>query len=113
MNDHSPEPNTEQITVWRNLLDAFGQLSAAWEAAREAQSAAGAGSGPAESYLPESLVASFARAGQETAETLTGVAEVLHRQGEDGDSAPFADVLETQRTARDRWSTAHDAISGA
>ena len=31
----TPEPDTEQITAWRNLLDSFAQLSAAWQAAEE------------------------------------------------------------------------------
>lgn len=64
-----PIPNTGQITVWRNLLDAFGQLSAAWAAARDAQREAEAGEGPGSLTMPSDLISSFARTGEGGAET--------------------------------------------
>lgn len=104
------DPNTEQITVWRNLLDAFSQLSAAWEAAEEAQRTAGGGRGPGALRMPESLISSFVRAGEESADALTGVATVLSYQpGLDTDNTPqrFTDIAEAQRLARDQWREAH------
>jgi hypothetical protein len=110
MNPHAPEPNTEQITIWRNLLDAFAQLSAAWEAAAEAQRAAEAGKGPGAIAMPPDLIISFSRASREGADTLAGVAAVLSQQS--GKTDQFSEVAELQRAARDAWAHAHDAFEG-
>ncbi len=109
MNDQTTDPNTEQITVWRNLLDAFGQLSAAWDAAGKAQQEAESGSGPDALGVPESLVAAFARAGEETADTLVGIASVLSQQ--EGNTEPFAELAESQRRTRDQWARAHESLN--
>lgn len=111
MTERTPEPNTDQITVWRNLLDAFGQLSAAWEAAGQAQRASEAGSGPGAMQMPESLVNSFARAGEEAADTLTGVATVLSNQ--QGATRTFAEVARSQSAARDQWTAAHESLASS
>lgn len=108
MSDPTTDPNVEQITVWRNLLDAFAELSAAWDAAAKAQQAAEPGEGPTGLAMPQSLVASFGRAGQEGADALAGLATVLAQQG--GDTAAFGDVADAQRTARDQWSTARQQL---
>ena len=104
-----PEPNTEQITIWRNLLDAFGQLSSAWESAAEAQRDAAAGQGPGTLRLPEELVVAFTHAGARGAEALAGVADVLAMQES---SASFGGVADAQRTAHTAWLQAHRAVSG-
>lgn len=109
MNDHTSDPNTEQITIWRNLLDAFGQLRAAWDAAAEAQHEADAGAGPAALKMPEALVLSFSRAGSEVADALAGVAAVLANQS--GQSDVFGETAETQRQARDLWSRSHERVA--
>ncbi|GAB3294338.1 hypothetical protein [Parasphingorhabdus pacifica] len=109
MKDHTSDPNTEQITIWRNLLDSFGQLSAAWGAAAEAQQEADAGKGPAAHQLPESLVVSFSRAGMEVADALAGVATVLSHQSKQSDW--FDETAEAMRAARDSWTQSHDAAA--
>lgn len=109
MTDEENTPNTGQITVWRNLLDAFGQLSAAWAAAHDAHFEAEAGQGPGSLTMPSELITSFARAGEGGAEALSGLAQVLAHQRNSGDE--FARVEETQRKAYEEWSTAHDSVS--
>jgi hypothetical protein len=112
MSEDSETPNTAQITVWRNLLDAFGQLSAAWAAARDAQRGADEGEGPASLGMPDDLVTSFTRAGQEAAESLSELAAVLARQqdneAEAAQGATFDEVSEAARTAAQHWAAAHE-----
>lgn len=103
------EPNTAQVTVWRNLLDAYAQLSAAWQAAADAQQTATAGEGPGALDMPESLVTSFARAGGEAAEALTATATVLANQGPEPER--FTELAETQRAARDQWHDCYTALN--
>lgn len=105
MSEQRPDPNTVQVTAWRNVLDAFAQLSAAWQAASEAQRASGDEPGPGNSNMPEPLMLSFARAGEETATVLTAIASVLAQQP----TAPpeFGEIAEAQRTARARWRAGH------
>ncbi|GAA5123458.1 hypothetical protein [Haloechinothrix salitolerans] len=103
MTDDSTTPNTAQITVWRNLLDAFSQLSAAWETARDAQQNVSAKAGPGGGDIPADLVTSFARAGTRTSEALTGLADVLSRQP---DGERFAEVRDSQQKAHKAWSSA-------
>ncbi len=79
MTDEENTPNTAQITMWRNLLDAFGQLSAAWAAAHDAQKGAEAGEGPGTLTMPSDLIVAFTRAGEGGAEALSGLATVLAR----------------------------------
>ncbi len=99
----STTPNTAQITVWRNLLDAFSQLSASWETARESRQNASADDPPC-GDLPADLVTAFARAGTRASEALTGLADVLSREP---DGERFAQVRESQRKAHKDWSAAH------
>lgn len=101
-------PNTVQIVAWRGLLDAFGQLSAAWEAAGQAQRAAEPGAGPGALQMPDKLVSSFALVCRDSAEVLTGIANVLAHQKADPEE--FARVLESQRAARDAWEKAQEAL---
>lgn len=101
-------PNTIQIMAWRGLLDAFGQLNAAWETAGQAQKAADPGAGPGAIRMPDKLVSSFALACRDTAGVLTTIAEVLsHQQAE---PEAFAEVLESQRAARVAWERAQEVL---
>lgn len=105
MTDETTTPNTAQITVWRNLLDAFAQLSAAWEAARESEENAADNAGPGSTELPADLVTAFARAGTRSSAALTGLADVLFQQSE---GERFTRVRDCQREAHKEWSSAHD-----
>lgn len=101
-------PNTIQIMAWRGLLDAFGQLSAAWEAAGQAQRAAGPGAGPGAMQMPDQLVSSFALVCADTADVLTTIAEVLSHQKAEPEA--FAEVAESQRAAREAWERAMQVL---
>ncbi|MEU6127678.1 hypothetical protein ABZ805_00760 [Saccharopolyspora sp. NPDC047091] len=105
---NAPEPTTEQLTAWRNLLDAFAQVSASWDAAVAIDREAGPGEGPASS-VPEPLHASFARAAAETSDVLAGIADAL---GDGERAGTFAEVDRAQRAARDAWSSAHSSSTG-
>ena len=99
MTDVSSEPNTEQLTIWRNLLDAFGQLSSAWDTAEQAQQQL------ADATVPEELVAAFAYAAARGAEALSGAADVLAAQNAEA----FDAVAEAQRAAGKAWQDARQA----
>lgn len=101
-------PNTIQIMAWRGLLDAFGQLSAAWEAAGQAQRAADPGAGPGSMQMPDQLVSSFALVCRDTADVLTTIAEVLSHQRAEPEA--FAEVVASQRAAREAWDRAKQAL---
>ncbi|MGH3449927.1 MAG: hypothetical protein ACRDQW_04210 [Haloechinothrix sp.] len=109
MTEEENTPNTAQITMWRNLLDAFGQLSAAWSAAHDAQELAHAGEGPGSLTIPSDLIVAFARAGESGAESLAGLAGVLAHQHESGHE--FDEVEQTQRRAWEQWTAAHGSMS--
>lgn len=104
-------PNTVQIMAWRGLLDAFGQLSAAWSTAGQAQQAADPGTGPGTPEMPDELVSAFTSVCRDTADVLTGIAAVLSRQKTDPE--PFAEVLASQRAARGSWERAQEALKAA
>jgi hypothetical protein len=103
--------SVEQITLWRNLLDAFGQLSAAWEIAEQAQRTASAGSGPGALHMPREVVHAFTRAGNAGAQALVGLAEVLGNQH--GNHDIFSPALDALRSAQRHWATAYTTISSA
>lgn len=88
-------PPVDEISGWRELLDGLGQLTVAWygiERGRDAESGA--------TRLPPELQVSLTRAGQQAAEALAGLAELLAEQG--GDSASPA-----HRQAAQQWAEAH------
>lgn len=105
MSDASPDPNVEQVTVWRNVLDALGQLSSSWEGAVAAEANADRGQGPGS--LPDDLVTAFLLAGERGAEALEGIAEALATQAP---GAAFAEVAEAQRHARQAWNDARREV---
>lgn len=106
MSDQTPEPDVEQLTIWRNVLDALGQLNAAWEnavdsSAQEAQDGAGAGSLP---RFPDELVVSLANAGAKGARALTGIADALDERSDHD----FSEVVGSQRDVEAKWGSARD-----
>lgn len=105
MSDQTPEPDVEQLTIWRNVLDALGQLNAAWENAVDssAQDDAGAGSLPG---FPEELVVSLANAGAKGARALTGIAGSLDERSDHD----FSEVVESQEDVEGRWENARDRV---
>lgn len=96
-------PPVDEISGWRELLDGLGQLTVAWHGIEQGREAESAGA----TRLPAELQVSLTRAGQQAAEALAGLAELLTQQG--GDSASPA-----QRQAAQQWAEAHRrATSGS
>lgn len=105
MSDQTPEPDIEQLTVWRNVLDALGQLNTAWESAVDS-SGEGEGGGGSLPRFPDELVTSLANAGMKGAQALTGIAGALdERSGHD-----FSEVVESQAEVEDRWNAVRDQV---
>lgn len=107
MAEQASDPNAEQVTIWRNLLDTFGQLQSAWEIAVRAQQNAGPGEGPGTMHMPEEMIAAFAEAGGKAAAILEGLAQVLSEQPGHRD---FGTVAEAGGEARRRWQAAHEQL---
>ncbi len=103
MEDSTSEVKTEQIAIWRNLLDAFGQLSSAWDTAVEAQRQAPQGQGPGAGTLPDDLVAAFTLAATRGSEALTGIAEMLAAQSSNEE---IEATVQAQRAASQHWEAA-------
>ncbi len=89
-------PPVDEISGWRELLDGLGQLTVAWYGIERGRNAETGGA----TRLPPELQVSLTRAGQQAAEALAGLAELLAEQG--GDSASPA-----QRQAAQQWAEAH------
>lgn len=113
MENEAETPSTPQITVWRNLLDAFGQLSAAWEAVRDAEAEAVTSLEAEAAMMPgeADVEVAFARAGEQTSEALAGLAGILHNHGRDGN--PFGHVASAELAAHQKWAAAHRALSSS
>lgn len=71
MSDASREPNVEQVTAWRNVLDALGKLSSSWEGAVVVESSANRGQGTGS--LTDDLVTAFLLAEERGAEAMAGL----------------------------------------
>ncbi|GAA4883843.1 hypothetical protein [Saccharopolyspora cebuensis] len=97
-------PGIEQLTLWRTVLDALGQLSSAWETVHSSVEQTGE---PLE--VPEEVAAALARAGTRGAEALSGVAEALAASA---GGAAFADLADDQQRTRDGWQRATHGLTG-
>lgn len=94
-------PPVDEISGWRELLDGLGQLSVAWQAIEQGHKEEAV-------RLPPELLVSLTRAGQQAAEALAGMAELVVEQ-DGGSSSP----VEAQREAARRWGEAHDRAAGS
>jgi hypothetical protein len=102
------ELNVDQVTIWRNLLDAFAQLDSTWEIAAQAQQEAEPGAGPGALHMPAEMVAAFAHAGHRGARVLQGVAQVLASQHAE---AEFSPVRQAAEAAEQQWERARSAVA--
>lgn len=94
-------PPVDEISGWRELLDGMGQLTVAWQAIE--QSRADEESDEAV-RLPDELLVNLARAAQDTAESLAGLAELI-----DEGEADHAALVDAQREAAQQWADTHQA----
>lgn len=96
MQIYTPEKTTNQLVVWRSLIDALELLEAAWQKAQPA--------GPrmqASSQLPANVVMTLAEAGAHGARALAGVADVLADQFDTGGA--FRELALAQQRVADIW----------
>ncbi len=105
MSDQTPEPDIEQLTVWRSVLDALGQLDAAWESALDSSGEDNGGGGSLPRF-PDELVVSLTNAGMKGAQALTGIAGALDERS----AHDFSEVVESQTDVEARWNAARDQV---
>ncbi|MEV4729653.1 hypothetical protein [Saccharopolyspora sp. NPDC049426] len=106
MSERTPDPDVEQLTIWRNVLDALGQLDAAWGSVVDASEGSD-GVASSSSRFPDGLALALTKAGMKGSQALAGIADALNqRSGED-----FSEVAEAQAEADALWSAIHARIS--
>lgn len=92
----SPEKSTNQLAVWRELVEALDQLDSVWGRTQAA--------GPhttATVQLPAYIATALAKSLDRGAATLAGAAQVLAAQHDSG--RPFQTSSDALRTAADNW----------
>jgi hypothetical protein len=101
MSESVEEPSIEQLTVWRNLLDAFGQLDAAWSVAAHARQQ------PDALHMPDYTVTALTNAGHRGARALHGLAQLLvDHYG----SEVFEPAVQACETAEQQWESAYRTL---
>ncbi|MEV4643301.1 hypothetical protein [Saccharopolyspora sp. NPDC049357] len=106
MSERTPDPDVEQLTIWRNVLDALGQLDAAWGSVVDSSedSDGEAGSPP---RFPDGLALALTSAGMKGSQVLAGLADALNeRSGED-----FSEVASAQAEVEALWNAVHARMS--
>lgn len=91
-----PEKSTNQLVVWRELLDALDQLDLAWQKANPV--ARGANPSP---QLPGNIAVALVTAAERGARAVAGVTDILVAQHDSGEA--FGPVALALRTAMDAW----------
>lgn len=96
MQVYTPEKSTNQLAVWRSLIDALERLEADWQNVLPP--------GPrtqASSQLPANVVMTLIQAGAHGARVLAGVADVLANQFDTGGA--FRELALAQQQVADNW----------
>lgn len=91
-----PEKSTNQLAVWRDLIDALDELTATWARTQTA--------GPhttATTQLPANVAAALARALDHATDAIAGATHVLAAQRDSG--TRFQTVADALRAATDTW----------
>ncbi|EHR63870.1 hypothetical protein [Saccharomonospora cyanea] len=91
-----PEKNTNQLRVWRDLIEALDHLDDAWQATGTSRPSASA-------QLPANLVVDLVRATERGTRVLAGVAGVVVQQYDSGSA--FQDVASALERANRTWPT--------
>jgi hypothetical protein len=98
MNDTTPEKSTNQLAVWRDLLDALDQVDEAWQRTQPTGPDT-----PITAQLPGNMVGALVKAAERGTRALAGLAGILAAQHDTGGA--FPEVANTLRQAVDRWPT--------
>ncbi|AXB44754.1 hypothetical protein [Amycolatopsis albispora] len=87
---------TDQLAVWKDLVEALEKVDAAWEATR----AAGAGTG-ASSLLPGDVAVAMVKACRRATVAVVGVTDTLVEQYDSGET--FQEIASVLRQAAAKW----------
>ncbi|WP_239154537.1 hypothetical protein [Amycolatopsis sp. FDAARGOS 1241] len=98
MTQRQPEKSTNQLAVWRDLIQALEQVDAAWKAAQPA----GTGTA-ASSQLPGNLAVGLVEASHRATVAIVEITDILVEQYDSGDA--FHDIASALRQALARWPT--------
>lgn len=98
MHGDEPEKSTNQLAVWRELLDALDKLDVAWENAQPPEPDT-----PAASQLPGNIAVALATAVEDGAKAISGMTDILVAQHDSGEA--FQQVALALRHAVDQWPT--------
>lgn len=92
----TPEKSTNQLAVWRDLIDAMHELTATW-----ARTQAPGPHTTATTQLPANVAAALAAALDHATDAIAGATHVLAAQQDSG--TPFRTVADALRVASDNW----------
>lgn len=92
------EKSTNQLAVWRNLVQALEQVDVAWKATQPT----GPGTA-ASSQLPGNVTVALVRASQRATEAIVGVTDILVDQHDSGGA--FRDIASALRQTLNHWPT--------
>jgi len=90
------EKSTNQLAVWRDLIDALEQVDTAWKAAQPP------GTGTS-SQIPGNVAMALVEASHRATEAVVGVTDILVDQYDNGDT--FRDIASALRHALGHWPT--------
>ena len=93
-----PEKSTNQLAVWRDLIQALEQVDTAWKAVQPPSTDTAASS-----QLPANLAVALVKASHHSTEAVVGITDILVDQYDNGDT--FRDIASVLRQALNRWPT--------
>ncbi|MGW9477190.1 hypothetical protein ACWGRK_03380 [Saccharomonospora azurea] len=93
-----PEKTTNQLQVWRRLIEELNELDTAWQTA-----AASGPSGAASGQLPANLLVELVRSTERATRVLAEIADVAVNQYDSGGA--FRDVAAELARASQAWPT--------
>jgi len=92
------EKSTNQLAVWRDLIEALEQVDTAWKAAQPPDTGTATSS-----QLPGNVAMALVKASHRATEAVVGVTDILVDQYDNGDT--FRDIASALRHALSQWPT--------
>lgn len=93
-----PEKSTNQLTAWRDLVQALEQVDVAWKATQPTGTDTAASS-----QLPGNVAVALVKASHRATEAIVGVTDILVDQYDSGGT--FRDIASALRQALNKWPT--------
>ncbi|GLZ42249.1 hypothetical protein [Actinokineospora sp. NBRC 105648] len=98
MTQLQPEKSTNQLAVWRDLIQALEQVDTAWKAVQALSTGTAASS-----QLPANLAVALVKTSHQATEAVVGVTDILVDQYDNGDT--FRNIASVLRQGLKRWPT--------